>query len=85
MLRTVEYLESLFSIEVLKLIFNFILLPNNLINIKNSETAFSANVDQSYLSRVENGSVNITVIKLSKLALAMNCNVQELLPENSLI
>lgn len=54
-------------------------------DMSQAELAFSANVDQSYLSRVENGSVNITVIKLSKLALAMNCNVQELLPENSLI
>ncbi|MFT5295904.1 MAG: transcriptional regulator with XRE-family HTH domain [Colwellia sp.] len=54
-------------------------------DMSQAELAFSANVDQSYLSRVENGSVNITVIKLSKLALAMNCKVQELLPENSLI
>lgn len=54
-------------------------------DMSQAELAFSANVDQSYLSRVENGRVNITVIKLSKLALAMNCKVQELLPENSLI
>ena len=46
-----------------------------------AELAFSADIDQSYLSRVENGTVNITVIKLYKIAFAMDCDIQELLPE----
>lgn len=45
-----------------------------------AELAFTADIDQSYLSRVENGTVNITVLKLYKIAIAMKCDVQELLP-----
>ena len=53
-------------------------------DMSQAELAFSAEVDQSYLSRVENGSVNVTVIKLYNMSVAMNCNVQELLPATDL-
>jgi transcriptional regulator with XRE-family HTH domain len=49
-------------------------------DMSQADLAFSANVDQSYLSRVENGAVNVTVIKLYKIAAAMNCKIEELLP-----
>ncbi|TYK66824.1 helix-turn-helix domain-containing protein [Colwellia echini] len=49
-------------------------------DMSQAELAFSADIDQSYLSRVENGTVNVTVIKLNRMAVVMNCTVQELLP-----
>ncbi|TWX71729.1 helix-turn-helix transcriptional regulator [Colwellia demingiae] len=53
-------------------------------DMSQADLAFSADIDQSYLSRVENGTVNITIIKLYKMTVVMNCTVQELLPEMDL-
>ena len=49
-------------------------------DMSQAELAFSAKLDQSYLSKIENGSVNITVLKLYSIALAMDCSPVELLP-----
>ena len=46
-----------------------------------AEVSFKSGLDQSYLSRVENGTVNITVVKLCQIAKALRCNVDELIPE----
>lgn len=46
-----------------------------------AELSFKSGLDQSYLSRVENGTVNVTVIKLCQIAKALECNVSELVPE----
>ncbi len=49
--------------------------------ISQAELAFSAELDQSYLSRVENGSVNITVAKLYSISTALDCHLTDLLPK----
>ncbi|PKH91714.1 transcriptional regulator [Pseudoalteromonas sp. 78C3] len=46
-----------------------------------AELSFKSGLDQSYLSRVENGTVNITVIKLCRIAKVLECNLIELVPE----
>ncbi|TMO83081.1 helix-turn-helix domain-containing protein [Pseudoalteromonas spongiae] len=46
-----------------------------------AELSFKSGLDQSYLSRVENGTVNVTVIKLCQIAASLECNVSELVPE----
>jgi len=46
-----------------------------------AELAFVSELDQSYLSRVENGTVNVTVIKLCKIVAALECTFLDLLPE----
>lgn len=45
------------------------------------EISFISGLNQSYLSRVENGTVNVTVIKLYSIAKALECNLVELVPE----
>ncbi|MEZ9235557.1 MULTISPECIES: helix-turn-helix domain-containing protein [unclassified Shewanella] len=46
-----------------------------------AELSFDSGLNQSYLSRVENGTVNVTVIKLCAIAKALECDLTELLPE----
>jgi len=46
-----------------------------------AELSFKSGLDQSYLSRVENGTVNVTVVKLCQIAKAIECKVIELIPE----
>lgn len=46
-----------------------------------AELSFDSGLNQSYLSRVEKGSVNVTVIKLCCIAKALGCNLVELVPE----
>ncbi len=50
------------------------------LDMSQSDLAFAADINQSYLSKVENGTTNITVVKLCNVALAMKCNLIELLP-----
>lgn len=45
-----------------------------------AELSFISSLDQSYLSRVENGTVNVTAIKLCQIANALECDVITLLP-----
>jgi len=49
-------------------------------DMSQADLALAAELTQSYLSKVESGTVNITVLKLHYLALAMNCSLAELLP-----
>ncbi|RXF04962.1 helix-turn-helix domain-containing protein [Pseudoalteromonas phenolica] len=46
-----------------------------------AELSFKSGLDQSYLSRVENGTVNVTVVKLCQIAKALECKVDALIPE----
>ncbi|MCF6458988.1 helix-turn-helix transcriptional regulator [Pseudoalteromonas sp. MMG024] len=46
-----------------------------------AELSFDSGLDQSYLSRVEKGAVNVTVIKLCCIAKALGCNLAELVPD----
>jgi len=49
-----------------------------------AELAFAAKINQSYLSRIENGTVNVSAIKLYIMAATMKCSVVELLPPQNL-
>lgn len=46
-----------------------------------AELSFDSGLNQSYLSRVEKGTVNVTVIKLCAIAKALECKLIELVPE----
>lgn len=45
-----------------------------------AELSFKSGLDQSYLSRVENGTANVSVNKLCCIASALECNLDELVP-----
>lgn len=45
-----------------------------------AELSFDSGLNQSYLSKVEKGTVNVTVIKLCSIAKALECNLIELVP-----
>jgi transcriptional regulator with XRE-family HTH domain len=51
------------------------------LDISQAELAFSAQLNQSYLSKIENGAVNISVQILYNIAGAMNCDPHKLLPK----
>ncbi|MFY8284337.1 helix-turn-helix domain-containing protein [Pseudoalteromonas sp. SSMSWG5] len=46
-----------------------------------AELSFDSGLNQSYLSRVEKGTVNVTVIKLCSIAKALGCSLVDLVPE----
>lgn len=48
-----------------------------------AELSFDSGLNQSYLSRVEKGSVNVTVVKLCSIAKALDCTLIELVPEQN--
>ena len=50
-------------------------------NIKQEELCGKANLDRSYLSKIESGSYNITLAKVYALAAALECPLSEILPE----
>ncbi|HHF0502901.1 TPA: helix-turn-helix transcriptional regulator [Vibrio antiquarius] len=42
--------------------------------------ALLAEIDRSYMSRIERGKINITLEKLYKIAETLGCDAKELLP-----
>ncbi|MDO6636838.1 helix-turn-helix transcriptional regulator [Pseudoalteromonas carrageenovora] len=50
------------------------------LKIPQEKMAFLADIDRSYMGRIERGEVNITLIKAYTLAEALDCNIRELLP-----
>ncbi|UPR49253.1 helix-turn-helix transcriptional regulator [Vibrio cyclitrophicus] len=48
--------------------------------ISQDKLALIADIDRSYVGRIERGEVNITLDKVYGLAQALKCNVTELLP-----
>ncbi|AWG77804.1 helix-turn-helix transcriptional regulator [Vibrio parahaemolyticus] len=42
--------------------------------------ALLAEIDRSYMSRIERGKINITLEKLYQIADTLDCDVKELLP-----
>lgn len=50
-------------------------------DINQEELCDMANLDRSYLSRVERGKNKITLDKVYALASALNCPLSEILPE----
>lgn len=49
-------------------------------NISQEKLALLANIDRSYMGRIERGEVNITLEKVYVLANALECSVYDLLP-----
>ncbi len=48
-------------------------------NVSQDELALRAQIDRSYMGRIERGQVNITLEKVFRLANALGCNVRDLL------
>ena len=53
-----------------------------ILNIKQDELALLAEIDRSYMGRIERGEVNLTVDKLFQIALILKCEAAELLPNH---
>ena len=51
-------------------------------NINQESLALLADIDRSYMGRIERGEVNITVDKLYQLSSVLNCSVHDLLPDD---
>jgi transcriptional regulator with XRE-family HTH domain len=48
--------------------------------ISQDQLALLANIDRSYVGRIERGEVNITLEKAYQLASVLECDIRELLP-----
>lgn len=48
--------------------------------VSQDQLALQANIDRSYVGRIERGEVNITLEKAYQLAKVLECDVRELLP-----
>lgn len=57
----------------------------NSLDIKQDELALLAEIDRSYMGRIERGEVNLTIEKLYKICLILKCEPKELLPELKMI
>ncbi|HIF9153718.1 TPA: helix-turn-helix domain-containing protein [Photobacterium damselae] len=49
-------------------------------NFSQDQLALQADIDRSYIGRIERGEVNITLEKIYQLASVLECDVRELLP-----
>lgn len=49
-------------------------------DISQDQLALRAGIDRSYMGRIERGQVNITLEKVYRLADALDCSIQELMP-----
>ena len=50
------------------------------LSISQGQLALMADIDRSYVGRIERGEVNITLEKAYQLASILECDVRELLP-----
>ncbi|MEE3879931.1 helix-turn-helix domain-containing protein [Vibrio sp. YYF0003] len=48
--------------------------------ISQDKLALSADIDRSYMGRIERGEVNITLEKAYQIASVLDCDVRDLLP-----
>ncbi|PNH79167.1 helix-turn-helix domain-containing protein [Vibrio diazotrophicus] len=48
--------------------------------ISQDALALTADIDRSYIGRIERGEVNITLEKVYQIASVLSCDVKELLP-----
>ena len=53
----------------------------NLLRISQEDLARDAHLHWSYISSVERGQRNISLINIAKLAKALNCHMKEFFPE----
>lgn len=49
--------------------------------INQEKLALQAEIDRSYMGRIERGEVNITVDKLYRLCMVLECEASDLLPK----
>ncbi|EGQ7905445.1 helix-turn-helix transcriptional regulator [Vibrio alginolyticus] len=48
--------------------------------ISQDKLALAADIDRSYVGRIERGEVNITLEKAYKIAQVLSCDIRDLLP-----
>ncbi|SKC30725.1 anaerobic benzoate catabolism transcriptional regulator [Photobacterium piscicola] len=48
--------------------------------VSQDQLALLADIDRSYIGRIERGEVNITLEKVYQLAVVLECDVKDLLP-----
>ena len=65
-----------------QIIGNNIRNKRKILNIKQDELALLAEIDRSYMGRIERGEVNLTVDKLFQIALILKCEAAELRPNH---
>lgn len=46
-------------------------------SMSQKDLAYSADLDRSYIASVENGSRNISIVNIEKIAIALNVNLKE--------
>ncbi|MDO9152878.1 MAG: helix-turn-helix transcriptional regulator [Paludibacter sp.] len=46
-------------------------------SMSQKDLAYSADLDRSYIASVENGSRNISIINIEKIAIALNVNLKQ--------
>ena len=46
-------------------------------SISQKDLAYSADLDRSYIASVENGSRNISIVNIEKIAIALNVNLKD--------
>ncbi|MEH8019837.1 helix-turn-helix transcriptional regulator [Rheinheimera metallidurans] len=51
------------------------------IGLSQDNLALTAEIDRSYIGRIERGSVNITIEMLYKISIPLQCDPKTLLPE----
>ena len=47
------------------------------VEMSQKDLAYSADLDRSYIASVENGSRNISIVNIEKIAIALNVNLKE--------
>lgn len=53
-----------------------------LLDINQENLALQANIDRSYMGRIERGEVNLSVDKLYRISAILQCEVSDLLPQH---
>ena len=53
-------------------------------SMSQKDLAYSADLDRSYIASVENGSRNISIINIEKIAIALNVNLKDFFQSPSL-
>lgn len=46
-------------------------------SMSQKDLAYSADLDRSYIASVENGSRNISIVNIEKIAIALNVNLKD--------
>jgi transcriptional regulator with XRE-family HTH domain len=66
--------------DVVKIFGNKVHAARKLRGLSQDELALRAEIDRSYMGRIERGEVRITLEKAYKLAATLGCDIKELLP-----